>query len=462
MLLLRYCVCQKFTYLMRITNPHHSFPDGTTFAAKIDEFLCSCLSNLLLYDSRSPLPPDAWTQATLPFAHGGLGLLDAPNTHHAAFVAASVECRPQLHHMHAISTRTDEEEAPPTTPTAEQHYQNLIDTTETFTGADGHEYKLPPFAELADEAEDKLQVAITRVVQACRAHKILQQAAPSMRARLIFCAGTGSAMFQAIPKVTTPHLAFPPDGTAYLAAVSVQLGLAIGFIVAQECVGCTVGERHVNRDGYHLQSQCKKNNSRFRVHDTLRDNLAELIRQGGYQCNTERSDILRTIDDTTQQRTDITVYGWTATGTLEIDVSVTDHRQLLRGGARTTTILPFETSLQREKYKIGKYREKVEEAGCVFEPFVSEKEGLGPNAIKLVEHFVNKAHGRSGVPLSILKNYWIQRLTIAMRLTAMQCLHDSAMNCSRRSPVTVVEEVDKLGILDTNYVCCNLAQSHIV
>jgi len=197
-------------------------------------------------------------------------------------------------------------------------------------------------------------------------------------------------------------------------------------------------------------------------HFLLRDNLAELIRQGGYHCNTERSEILRTIDDTTQQRTDITVYGWTATGTLEIDVSITDYRQLLRGGARTTTILPFESSLQREQYKIGKYRQKVEDAGCKFEPFVSEKEGLGPNAIKLVEHFVNKAHGRTGVPYSILKNYWIQRLTIAVRRTGMQCLQESAMNCSRRSPTTVAEDVDRMGIFDTNYVCCNAAQSHVV
>ena len=87
------------------------------------------------------------------------------------------------------------------------------------------------------------------------------------------------------------------------------------------------------------------------------------------------------------------------------------------------------------------------------------KEGLGPNAIKLVEQFVNKAHGRTGVPYSILKNYWIQRLTIAARLAGMRCLQESAMNCSRRSPVTAAEEVDALGILDTNYVCCNSAQS---
>ena len=98
-------------------------------------------------------------------------------------------------------------------------------------------YQLPPFDDLSNEADDKLQVAITRVIQACRAFKIFQSATQTMKTRLIFCAGTGSAMFQAIPKTTTPHLAFPPEGTAYLAAVCVQLGLPIRFIVAQECVG---------------------------------------------------------------------------------------------------------------------------------------------------------------------------------------------------------------------------------
>ena len=104
-----------------------------------------------------------------------------------------------------------------------------------------------------------------------------------------------------------------------------------------------------------------------------------------------------------------------------------------------------------------KYREKVVEAGSVFEPFVAEKEGLGLNAMKIVEHFVNKAHGRSGVPYSILKNYWVQRLTIAVRLAGMQSLHDSAMNYGRRSPIPVAEEVANLGIFDTNYVCYKTA-----
>ncbi len=102
-----------------------------------------------------------------------------------------------------------------------------------------------------------------------------------------------------------------------------------------------------------------------------------LIRFAGYHCNTERSDTLRSIDDTTNQRTDITVYGWTATATLEIDVSVTDDRQLLKGGARTTTIHPFESSQRREQHKIHKYREKVELAGSVFEHFCIRKGRLG-------------------------------------------------------------------------------------
>jgi hypothetical protein len=434
-------------------NPHYTLPDGTVFAKKVDKLLRGCLSSLLLYEPHQTLTNEAWTQATLPFAHGGLGLLDAPNTHAAAFVAASVECSTQLISLHELSTRAAETQEPHKIPDAEHHYKELVARTEPFTGTEGHEYRLPKFEELRDE-HNQLQLGITRVIQACRAHKLIANAPQSFKTRMIFCADTGSAMFQAIPKYTTPELAFPPEGTTYLAAVCTQLGLPIGFIVAQECVGCTVGERFINRDGYHLLSQCKKNRTRFQVHDALRDNLAALIRFAGYHCNTERSDILRSIDDTTNQRTDITVYGWTATGTLEIDVSVTDYRQLLEGGARTTAIHPFESSHRREQHKVHKYREKVEQAGSVFEPFVSEKEGLGINAMRLVEYFVRKAQGRTSVP------YWVQRLTIAVRRTGMQCLHDSALNCSRRIPISTTEEIENMGLFDANYVCNNLAQSH--
>ena len=112
--------------------------------------------------------------------------------------------------------------------------------------------------------------------------------------------------------------------------------------------------------------------------------------------------------------------------------------------------------MQREEHKVKKYREKVGKAGSSFEPFVCEKEGLGPKAAQLVEHFVRKAQARTSVPYGVMKSYWTQRLTIAMRLTSMICLQECALNNTGHSPVDVAQVVDELGILDTRCVCNNM------
>jgi len=48
---------------------------------------------------------------------------------------------------------------------------------------------------------------------------------------------------------------------------------------------------------------------------------------------------------------------------------------------------------------------KSGKAGSTFEPFVCEKEGLGPKAAQLVEHFVRKAQARTSVPYGVMKSY---------------------------------------------------------
>ena len=60
---------------------------------------------------------------------------------------------------------------------------------------------------------------------------------------------------------------------------------------------------------------------------------------------------------------------------------------------------------------------------------------------------------RSSMPCSIIKNYWFQRLTIALRVTGMQCLQDGALNNSYNRPIETAEIVDSVGIHDTDCVC---------
>ena len=87
---------------------------------------------------------------------------------------------------------------------------------------------------------------------------------------------------------------------------------------------------------------------------------------------------------------------------------------------------------------------------------VSKTYCLGENAAKLVDYFVRKAASRSSMPYSIMKNYWTQRLTIALRVTSMQCLQDSALNNPYGKTIVISEVVDTMGIHDTDCVCNNM------
>jgi hypothetical protein len=90
------------------------------------------------------------------------------------------------------------------------------------------EYRLPKFNELGDE-ESQLQLGITRVIQACRAYKLLADAPQSFKSRLIFCAETGSDLLSDRLNGLTPTGLGPPAPAQRPASLSQNIALFVFF-----------------------------------------------------------------------------------------------------------------------------------------------------------------------------------------------------------------------------------------
>ena len=101
--LLRFCTCQKFNYLMRLLNPRILLPDGTIFGDRVDEILSKYVFNLLHFERKESLDSFQWSQIRLPVNKGGLGILQAINTHHAAYIGSTIDCLEDMKSIHSLA-----------------------------------------------------------------------------------------------------------------------------------------------------------------------------------------------------------------------------------------------------------------------------------------------------------------------------------------------------------------------
>ena len=96
-ILLLYCASTRANYILRVVHPHLS----ATFARHHDASLRRALAHFLSVLSSQIF----WDMASLPFAHGGVGLRSAEVTARAAFWSSWADCMPMIHARHpAVST----------------------------------------------------------------------------------------------------------------------------------------------------------------------------------------------------------------------------------------------------------------------------------------------------------------------------------------------------------------------
>jgi hypothetical protein len=445
MLLIRLCLGPKFNHLMRHTDPEIHLPDGRSFATAVDQLLRGTFIQFLRWDRGSQLKDIHWSQCNFPLRQGGLGILDAHQVHHAAFVASSLECAPMCDRLHGIASAPDPVGVASPARGLLERARTLYNVVERSLPATAPgSPRLPTIAEL-QENQNKMQCSLSRVIQklSCQAFHDSSETPTEVSDRVKSCGEEGGAVFSAVPKSAELTI----DDILFLNIVLMHLGLPLTFI--EQVQNCVCRRAAIDRTGFHLLSVCTNGNQRTQRHHVVRDILAVLIRHAGYLCTKESSAALRRVDDRTNRRTDVSITTWKDVTSLEIDVSITDARTLHLANKSE----PGKAAGIAEKHKNDSYKTAVEAAGGEFMPFVMEAHGRwGESARKLFKLLVREAASSTGADKAMLTSYWRQRFVVGMRRAAMQGLRERAQNIFRSRIEDIHEEQDAEGLGDIDYI----------
>jgi hypothetical protein len=170
----------------------------------------------------------------------------------------------------------------------------------------------------------------------------------------------------------------------YRILLALRLGTDIPLLTSSQPCHCVQRGRaaqqllHPIKDtkGYHLFNQCKVNHPTAHArHHAVRDEIVRFLRKVGHSSRIENSDIVRLADPTSNLRTDIT-FNITSSEMCDIDVSITDHRQLVHGNKAAKHLLtPSMQASIVEKRKVDKYNSCLTKSGNLFKPYVIETNG---------------------------------------------------------------------------------------
>ena len=139
--------------------------------------------------------------------------------------------------------------------------------------------------------------------------------------------------------------------------------------------------------------------------------------------------LLRLINEDSQARTDITVNNWENSTPMELDVTITDPRNL--SNVLTHIPNPQEAAKRAESQKINKYNENINRAGGIFKPLVMETFGrFGDIARNIFKTLIDILSINSGKNKAWLSTYWKSKLVITMRKLYIQGMrnHFSSLN----------------------------------
>jgi hypothetical protein len=203
-----------------------------------------------------------------------------------------------------------------------------------------------------------------------------------------------------------------------------RFGLPYHAIPAGPCLCNSKNENLVDKEGFHLLAGCENGNQRQQTHNAVVHVLSSMLSHAGIINRTEDSKIIQSVDIYSQKRIDITADNFIPGVSLNLDVSITDPRQL-----HFAKPVPGKAALMREKEKISIYGETFKKAGAIFSPFVLESFGRwGDNARTIFKEIVDhmSIHGSQAffhLPRTRVVQYWRSKITMAMHRQASIGLH---------------------------------------
>ena len=198
---------------------------------------------------------------------------------------------------------------------------------------------------------------------------------------------------------------------------------------------CTCG-RPMDSLGIHAQKCSESRTLTIRTHDNLVQTLAEMIRSCGRSCNVEVTGIFHNINPSSSQRMNLVVHDPGRPDCLyDVVVSNAVTRAIEDGTTNRTNV---SQTKEKERAKERKYLAAAAASGMSFKGVALEVQGSwGDDFSKVFRHFINLGAANSGIPSSILANYWRRRISMTLQKGVANAINTRAnrlVNHSLSSP----------------------------
>jgi hypothetical protein len=236
-----------------------------------------------------------------------------------------------------------------------------------------------------------------------------------------------------------------------------RFGMPYDAIPAGPCHCDNKRSYNIDKEGYHILSGCNLGNQRQTTHNAVVKQLCSMLTHAGIINRTEDTQIIQSVELHSKKRMDITADNFAPGISLNIDVSITDPRQL-----HLSKAIPGKAAEMREIHKKQIYGQIYKKAGHMFSPFVIESFGrwgsLAKKTFRAVMDYmaVHGSQAFSHLPKSRVVNYWRAKVTMAMHRQACIGVHQriqsiiqsrQGVNKKEGQPLPVSERYDPCAVL---------------
>jgi hypothetical protein len=475
LIIYRMCVCTKYNYFLRITDPEVlntvSTKHNCSPISYLKASLQTNLAKILRLEDHLSLPSSAWNQSILAPRQGGLGLLDTDTLPSIAHLASLIECSKDIQKLLNIASPLSTDSFSQLRTKASNRIRELHDelcsyvnsisllstphptsspvdsttdpqsdtnTTNLTPPSEHHKLSMSSIEDL--QLEIQVQRKISKIINTASYNKFILTQEASDIIRIQSASEEAAALILTIPYHTVFRA--PKDGDEFCAAICMRLGLPIDFLTEMFCV-CKVGTKYIDKEGYHLLSQCNVGGQRITRHNLLRDEWVNVLGKAGFRCKIENSATLQEIEHDTNARTDITILNYEPNRTCDLDIAITDARTLQCNSNITSSqlLIPMQAAKNREQSKNRSYKEIIQASGNIFLPLVIESLGRwGPSMRTLFSRISKKLIMYSGGLVEDKLNshdktlsYWRARITLTSIFASMKGLSQRMRNINQQN-----------------------------
>ena len=429
-LLLTKCFSHKVTYLQRT----HS-PDTPGLANLLTEFtgfqkdiVCSMLNDPN-HEWWSPnnLPDIIFRQMQLHIKDSGLGLGFQDEIANIAYVASIVDVLPTMRKFWPeIDADMDEDGGQhfQAFRRALRHVQNIVEDP----NLDADFLRKLSRSDLVKAGETTVQNFLSSKIRS------------PLKSRFMAClsgdhlkwvqsldSSTAGLWLTAMPKSTGTRM----DSGSFTAALIIRFRLPAPYYVFGSA-RCTCYNRTLlDEFGYHLTMGCGKDGFRNKAHNAVQRILRDACVLSGYPTKLEERGAFQANNPDCNMRPDLTVIGAPIKGPVKLLLDVSITHPLGRGDVATgvSKLKPGQAMSVRATQKNNTYLNLCKESGTGFKPLIAASTShLAPEFVKFVSAVTVKYSELKGIRHSVIKNYWLTRISVAIVSTMAESLRARSVN----------------------------------